>query len=392
MFEDCLELESIFQKEKYYKKKNSIDFHYDKKYNNNSVSSIIFNYVTNMTGMFFNCKSLKSLPDISKWNTNNVIDMSRMFYNCWSLISLSDISKWSTKNVNNMSQIFSNCQSLKSFPDISKWNTDNVNNMSFMFYYCKSLKSIPDISKWNTKNVHNMRGMIYNCWSLISLPDISKWKTKNLNDLSFMFYNCRSLISLPDVSKWNTDNLNDLSFMFSNCKSLKSLPDLSKWNTCNDLYNLGMFINCPVKNSFPNINHQDSKFEKITNKYIMTYKIKSEDYTIQILGEEFVQNNEKEGIIIYKNQKYHLVKELPIEKTNNDKLKIEMELSNNVCDLSNMFKNCESLVEFKEYNEIEEINKKQDNKDGELLAVEEYKRYFFCLNKYHYYEMKMKLV
>ena len=35
-----------------------------------------------MSGIFFNCKSLKELPDISNWKTDNVINMSRMFYNC----------------------------------------------------------------------------------------------------------------------------------------------------------------------------------------------------------------------------------------------------------------------------------------------------------------------
>ena len=49
--------------------------------------------------MFFNCKSLPSLPDISKWKTNNVKDMSGMFSNCESLSSLPDISKWNTKNI-----------------------------------------------------------------------------------------------------------------------------------------------------------------------------------------------------------------------------------------------------------------------------------------------------
>ena len=28
---------------------------------------------------FANCKSLKELPDISKWNTSNVIDMSGLY-------------------------------------------------------------------------------------------------------------------------------------------------------------------------------------------------------------------------------------------------------------------------------------------------------------------------
>ena len=44
--------------------------------------------------MFSGCNSLISLPDISKWNTDNVTDMSGMFSGCYSFISLPDISKW----------------------------------------------------------------------------------------------------------------------------------------------------------------------------------------------------------------------------------------------------------------------------------------------------------
>ena len=32
-----------------------------------------------MNNMFFGCSSLSSLPDISKWNTNNVTNMNNMF-------------------------------------------------------------------------------------------------------------------------------------------------------------------------------------------------------------------------------------------------------------------------------------------------------------------------
>ena len=63
--------------------------------------------------MFWNCSSLKYLPDISKWNIDNVTDMSNMFLNCSSLKYLPDISKWNTNNVKNMSLIFCNCSSLK---------------------------------------------------------------------------------------------------------------------------------------------------------------------------------------------------------------------------------------------------------------------------------------
>ena len=116
------------------------------------IKLIGINSITNMSYMLECCKSLSSLPDISKWNTNNVTNMSFEFY-C--------------------------CESLLSFPDISKWNTNNVTDMVYMFNCCKSLKSLPDISKQNTNNVTNMNDMFRLCESLISLPDISKWKINN---------------------------------------------------------------------------------------------------------------------------------------------------------------------------------------------------------------------
>ena len=45
-----------------------------------------------MTYMFYNCYSLLSLPDISKWNTSNVINMSYLFSHCKLILSLPDIS------------------------------------------------------------------------------------------------------------------------------------------------------------------------------------------------------------------------------------------------------------------------------------------------------------
>ena len=46
-----------------------------------------------------------------------------------------------------MSEMFSYCKSLNSLPDISKWDTNKVTNMSNMFYNCESLKSLPDFRK-----------------------------------------------------------------------------------------------------------------------------------------------------------------------------------------------------------------------------------------------------
>ena len=52
---------------------------------------------------------------------------------------------------------------MSSLPDISKWNTNNVTNMSGIFKGCSSLSSLPDISKWNTNNITDMRFMFSGC-------------------------------------------------------------------------------------------------------------------------------------------------------------------------------------------------------------------------------------
>ena len=60
------------------------------------------NTITNMNGMFSGVKTLKSLPDISKWDSKNVTNTSYMFNDYRILTKLSEISEWEPKNVTNM--------------------------------------------------------------------------------------------------------------------------------------------------------------------------------------------------------------------------------------------------------------------------------------------------
>ena len=84
---------------------------------------IDYNYIfLDLTGMFEGCSSLKSLPDISNWNTSYLTSNESMFKGCSSLQSLSDISGWKTYSLENMKSMFRDCTSLKSLPDISKWD------------------------------------------------------------------------------------------------------------------------------------------------------------------------------------------------------------------------------------------------------------------------------
>ena len=159
--------------------------------------------ITNLSGIFYRCKSLVALPDISKWDTTQVINMSNIFYKCISLKYLSDISKWNTKNVTNMSGMFYKCKSLKYLPDISKWDISNVTNISYIFCKCSSLIVLPDISKWNTYNVTYYSRIFYHCSSLISLPDIFNWNTTNFGYMSRPIDGCKSLESMSESYEKN---------------------------------------------------------------------------------------------------------------------------------------------------------------------------------------------
>ena len=102
--------------------------------------------VTNMNEMFAQCSSLKSLPDISKWDTSNIMYMGGCFSDLSSLIPLSnnEIEEYNKNNKEYIEiGIFDECNSLSSLPDISKWNTSNVTNMYNMFDDCKDNLNIP---------------------------------------------------------------------------------------------------------------------------------------------------------------------------------------------------------------------------------------------------------
>ena len=144
----------------------------------------LMSFLTDISGMFYNCISLKSIANFADYNINKISDIDSIFFGCTYLSSLPDISNWSINNIKFLNELFYGCSSLKSLPDISNWNTNNVKFLNEIFYGCSSLKSLPDISKWNINNVEEMNGLFYGCKSLKSLPDISKWKTDNVNNMS----------------------------------------------------------------------------------------------------------------------------------------------------------------------------------------------------------------
>ena len=95
----------------------------------------------------------------------------------------------------NLSQLFYGCSSLKSLPDISKWNIDNVENTELLFAGCSSLKSLPDISKWNLFNNKNKPSLFHSLRSMIN-----NYSNDVLINESYKFYK-----ELYNIEKYRDD-------------------------------------------------------------------------------------------------------------------------------------------------------------------------------------------
>jgi len=252
---------------------------------------------------------------------NEIVYLSYMFYECTSLLSIFNFSKWRAKNINNISYMFYGCSSLIEIPGISALISDKIFDISYMFFGCISLKYLPDINKWNLKNVKNKEYMLVNinaktrekyynelrkfmnnemelkyqldqksndgyinlfgkkfmennknnCLLIINnklydIKDMYKYNIQGnkkdnilivkligknkITDMSYMFYGCKNLISFRIEANWDTINVTNMKSIFHFCKNLKSLDNISELRVDNVTDFSYMFYGC---NSLTNI-------------------------------------------------------------------------------------------------------------------------------------------
>ena len=188
---------------------------------------------------FAGFRSLTKIEGISNLNTSNVTNISKMFYGCKSLTSL-DLSNFNTSKVTDMSDMLSLCRSLASI-DVRNFDTSKVTDMNGMFLDCESLTSL-DLRNFKTSNVTDMSFMFFNCKSLTNL-DVSNFDTSKVKDMKWMFCDCICLTEL-NVSNFNTSNITDMKCMFCDCKNLKTVYVGDGWNTSKVEKSERMFENC----------------------------------------------------------------------------------------------------------------------------------------------------
>lgn len=141
--------------------------------------TIRLRYKDGVTPTFYagTATQVSSSPNIwdftyENWNWADIL------YNHTDLLEVID---GNTSGVTVMSGMFYGCSSLTTVP---LFNTSNVTDISQMFTYCTSLTSVP---LFNTSSVTDMHLMFYNCTSLTSIP---LFDTSNVTDMKYMFYDC----------------------------------------------------------------------------------------------------------------------------------------------------------------------------------------------------------
>ena len=174
--------------------------------------------VTNMTGMFYYCSQLTTIPSIY---TSLVKDMSNMFYSCSNLTTISQLD---TNNVTNMRKMFNYCSNLITIPQL---DTSKVTNMSYMFYQCNKLRTI-DITYMNITSVTYNDSFASECNSLTKLI------IRNMNTIlplnSNAFNNCYHFTGTTN-SKYNPHGLKDGRIYVPDDKvdALKTATNWSKY-------------------------------------------------------------------------------------------------------------------------------------------------------------------
>ncbi len=123
---------------------------------------------------------------------------------------------------------FDGCKELQSVEGTANLNTSETTAMSFMFRGCSKLTTV-DMSQWNTAGVTIMYHMFQDCTSLQSL-DLSALDTGGVTEMQYMFQNCSALTSLNLGGTFTTESVTSMFAMFYGCSSLQTLG-LSMFNT-----------------------------------------------------------------------------------------------------------------------------------------------------------------
>lgn len=165
-------------------------------------------------------------------------DSSHLFEFFISLKEIAFNDIFDTAYTTNMSHMFNQCFSLKTLK-LNHFDTSNVTDMSWMFCECMDLPVL-NLSTFDTCKVTDMSWMFANCESLLLLI-LDNFDTRKVTDMSWMFSNCKSLYGLH-LNHFNLQSIFILEDMFAGCKKLNHFEELHAFANANDKKHLSELL------------------------------------------------------------------------------------------------------------------------------------------------------
>jgi surface protein len=181
----------------------------------------------NMSKFFSAFTKVETIDFNNALDTRNVTDFSGMFEVCSSLKEIKGLSSLNTSKATTMASMFSGCEKLESINGLDKWDTSNVTKFTDMFICCCALESI-NVSNFNTSNATSLGGMFYCCEALDTI-NVSNFDTSKAEDLEYMFSYSYGLTEL-DISNFNTKNATMMDGMFEGCSGLEHIYVGENWD------------------------------------------------------------------------------------------------------------------------------------------------------------------
>jgi len=168
--------------------------------------------------MFYVCRSLAQVPAFDTTRCTNFVNT---FRECLSLTSLSDSYDFTSGKIITTSHMFYDCRSLESVPDMDLSNCANVEHM---FYRCFSLKRYPRLMDLSSLTYPDMENLFRENYCMRVAPKIILPTSLSNITARYMFYYCPALEYIPKIE--NFHNVNDIRDIFYVNRSLKEVPEL----------------------------------------------------------------------------------------------------------------------------------------------------------------------
>ncbi len=151
----------------------------------NGLGGLDVSNVRDMTCMFYGAGQM-TFYDVSRWNVSKVESMNHMFCDNRSLVSL-DLSKWDVSSLKTIFDMFDDNVSLKTIGDVSHWNTASLIDASGWLNECSAFvgdnTGTMDLSGWNTYNLKSAGEMFLH--TNLRTIDLSGWTFDSITNDSW---------------------------------------------------------------------------------------------------------------------------------------------------------------------------------------------------------------